>query len=197
MPLTTHELDPTEAIEDAPTEEAAAPPTRLRSFLTRRCGLVAASILLLAATMTTSWWGYSEYRSAEDLRPKAQTQESETAAQEAANSFFALVTTYDFQSVDSYTAAVADASTGSFHDRYSTASDSVKKLLRDAQVVSTGKVVTTGVDRSRDGTVTVIAFIDQTFSNKDTPQVRTVPLRMSADLVQVGDRWLVTDMGPR
>ncbi|MCM6774014.1 hypothetical protein NDR87_11075 [Nocardia sp. CDC159] len=179
----------------ATEERVGAPDERAPRW--RRHALTAAVVLLTGALGGTGWVAVDQHRRVGDLTPVSARYHDEQAALAAATMFFATVTTYDHRNLDAYTGAVADASTGTFHDRYSAAGGPIKQLLSDAQVISTGKVVSAGIAGYTGDRITVIAFIDQTYQNKDTAQPRTETLRMSADLVRVGDRWLVSDMSPK
>lgn len=181
----------------AETDTGEATPTRSLGPTTRKRLLTAVIALLVLALSAATWSALDQYRRADEFARTAAYYDNEQAALEVARKFFATVTTYDHHDIDAYTTAVANASTGSFRDRYSAAGSSIKQLLTEAQVTSTGTVVAVGISGDVDGKITVIAFIDQKYQNKDLPQPRTDSLRMSAELIKVDGRWLVSDMGPR
>ncbi|NNH70910.1 hypothetical protein HLB23_13745 [Nocardia uniformis] len=199
--------EPTTTVEDAEphTDSSESTTTTKAETPTAETPKLSATKLLSAVTLlaivVAGILGFTHYRDAAEIDrlSAARTQlDDQTAAMNAARDFVTTVTTYNHSDLDPYVTAVAAATTGKFHDQYATAGDAIKNLISGAKVVSTGKVVETGVSRvDPSGDITVILFVDLTFQNADTPAPRNEGMRMFTTLHKVGDRWLVSDMGPR
>ena len=90
----------------------------------------------------------------------------------------------------------AEVTTGTLHDQLTDVSDDQRKLLADQQKISSGSVMEAAMTDLDDNTATVIAAVEITVKDgADADAKPTVKRnRFSADLVKVGDHWLLESL---
>lgn len=110
-----------------------------------------------------------------------------------ARSHIETMNTLDHDDVDGGLERWQDVTTGTLKDQIAATDAETRQLMADQQMVSTGKVVDAAVLDLTASTATVIASVEVTVRNDADPSA--VPSvkrnRFAADLVKVGDRWLL------
>lgn len=159
-----------------------------------------------AATALTYFVKYTDERSTtaiqrntitglqQDLSGVQVTTDREKAALKASCDFLEIVSTYDFANLDSYFDKVLAASTGSWHQNFSSSMSSLKQAMVNVQSRSHPEEFHCGLTKIDGNTATAVGIVKQSRSNNVTPtDSLTVPAVLT--LVEQPDgRWLVSDM---
>jgi Mce-associated membrane protein len=162
-------------------ETGAAPDRRLHLVL------VGGAVLLLVASVFT-WWRASNHDASmvEQAKVRDAVLITATGAIETLNSL-------DYRDVDGGLESWGKVTTGTLHDQLVNETPYYKEFLVDQQAITVAEVVDAAVVDLTDDTATVIASIEQTVridTGADAePTVKRN--RFAADLVKVGDEWLV------
>lgn len=162
------------------------PAGRLRPLL--RGAAVVGAAVFIAGSGYQSWLLWQQHR-------------TDTAAREAleiAQHYAVTLTTADTATVDSQITALIDGSTGDFHDRYAKSSSDLRRMLIANKVTTRGTVLDSAVKSADPHTVTVLLFVNQTFSAPvlaDRPTVPPADLTgMTITVQKVDGRWLVSEV---
>jgi Mce-associated membrane protein len=110
-----------------------------------------------------------------------------------ARSHIETMNTLDHDDVDGGLEKWQDVTTGTLKDQIAATDDETRKLMADQQMVSSGKVVDAAVLDLTASTATVIASVEVTVVDDADPSAPASVKRnrFAADLVKVGDRWLL------
>ncbi len=113
-----------------------------------------------------------------------------------ATSHVETLNTLDYRKVDEGLKSWAEITTGTLHDQLADVPDDERKLLADQQKISTGSVMEAALTDLDDNTATVIAAVEITVQDgADADAEPTVKRnRFAADLVKVGDEWLMESL---
>lgn len=87
-----------------------------------------------------------------------------------------------------------DGATAGFRDELAAQADSFRQALAKNKVITTGKVVSTGVVKIDGGRATVGVATSGTVKNKQVAKPEPRNFRLRVDLHQDGDRWLVSGL---
>jgi len=172
----------------ATAPSATAPEHALRSGR-RPSWLVAGSALLIASTgLVTSavlWHG------AEDRRTLASNQ---SAAASSARTIVEKMLGYDYKTFDRHTTEVSALLTGSFKKEFvQVATEVVKPLAVQNQAVILAKASAVSVMSTSDqGTVMILAFVDQTTTSAKLMRAQVDQNRVILTMSQTDGRWLVS-----
>jgi Mce-associated membrane protein len=105
------------------------------------------------------------------------------------------LTSYDYQDLTTAFTAVADDSTPAFAKQYTATSQGKAAQLRADHSVSTGTVVTVGIqDETLGRTADVLVLVDQSVTNTSTPKPQVQRSELRITLGRSGDRWLISDL---
>lgn len=160
---------------------AARPASRLH------LGLVAVAVLLLVASVFT-WLRASNHDA--DMVEQAELRDTvlitATSAIETMNSL-------DYRDVAGSLQSWEEVTTGTLHDQVAGTTEEDQQLLADQQKVSTGTVKESAMVDLTDSTATVIAAVEVTVRDDSDPEAEPTVKRnrFAADLVKVGDTWLL------
>ena len=150
-------------------------------------------VLLLACACVVggvmSWKAYGER--ADD----AEAQERYGDVLAAARAEAEALVNIRYDDAEAGVAKVAEGATGKFGEQYSTASESVIKVMRQNESVSEGEVLWAGVVDVDPDSATVIVATEGTVANKQTggkPVSRYFSMKLS--LVREGGRWLTSNL---
>lgn len=110
-----------------------------------------------------------------------------------ARSHIETMNTLDYRDIPGGLTAWEKVSTGTLKDQIAATTDDTRQLMADQQKVSSGKVVDAAVVDLTDDTATVIASVEvSVLEGSDLGAEPTVKRnRFAADLVKVGDDWLL------
>ena len=102
----------------------------------------------------------------------------------------------DYRKVDEGLKSWAEVTTGTLHDQLAEVSDDERKLLADQQKISSGSVMDAAMTDFDDNSATVIAAVESTVNDGADPEAEPTVKRnrFSADLVKVGDEWLLESL---
>lgn len=174
--------------EKAPQSEKGTRPDRAdSSWRSVELGLVVLAAIALAVGLFT-WSRAGEHDA--DAVQRAQLRD---AVLITARSHVETLQTLDYRDVPGGLARWEAVSTGTLKDQLLATTDETRQLLTDQQKITTGKVVDAAILDLTDDTATVIAAVETTVADgADAEAEPTVKRdRFTADLVKVGDDWLV------
>ncbi|MDV6013755.1 hypothetical protein [Haloechinothrix sp. LS1_15] len=167
----------------SPTPRPRSEPeeTRHRRFSPAAVAMVAVCLGLLAVTGTFGylWWGQH--------RAEAQRAEALDVAETFAEEF----TTYHYTELDENFERITAGLTDRYAEVYGDTYESFAELLEENQADSEGEVTYAGVAEFSGDTAVVLAFVDQTTTNVNTPQPRIDRNRMVLTMVQSEGEWKV------
>lgn len=174
-----------EAEPSAPA--AAAAPKAPKTYAIRRslCWAVAVVVIALSAAAGTAW-----------ALVYAQHQRDAEAAEAlaAARGYAVMLTTTDQSTIDKNFADVLGGATGEFKDAYSKAAATMRKMLIDNKVSTTGVVEDGAVKDVRGDDVDVLLSVKQDVSSAGVKEKRTDYVSVSMTMRKVGDRWLAAEV---
>ncbi|MER7083222.1 Mce-associated membrane protein [Saccharopolyspora kobensis] len=153
----------------------------------RRPKVLLAIALLVAVLAVLGTFGIQlhQARAVEDAR---------RTALEAARTYAADLSTYDFTSLNRNFAAITANSHGQFAEQYREISASLTELIRQNRAVSKGSVLSAGIAEADLQRAVVTLFVDQEITNVNNPQPRIDRNRMQMTLLRVEERWLIEDI---
>lgn len=122
----------------------------------------------------------------------AHHQREVAAAQalDAAQKYTTVLTGVDPAAIDKNFAEVLDGATGEFKDMYAASSEQLRQLLIDNKAAAHGTVIEAAVKSATKNQVEVLLFVDQSVSNKASPQARIDRSRIVMTMEKVNGRWL-------
>lgn len=175
-------------IETPETEPATPTVTKVRrTYAVRRslCWAVGAVIIALSAAAGTAW-----------ALVYAQHQRDAEAAEAlaAARSYAVILTTTDLNTIDKNFADVLGGATGTFKDTYAKAAATMRKMLIDNKVTTTGTVDDAAVKAVRGDDVDVLLTVKQDVTSAAVKDKKTDYVSVSLTMRKVGDRWLAADV---
>ncbi|WP_043985294.1 hypothetical protein [Mycolicibacterium llatzerense] len=185
--MTTKEADVPEGVERVDSEEAQPEPAGPKTYTIRRSicwAVVAVVIVLTAAAGTTGWLVFAQH----------QRDAEAAGALDAARSYAVLLTTTDQNAIDKNFADVLGGATGKFKDTYSKAAATMRKMLIDNKVSTTGVVDDAAVKAVRGDDVDVLLTVKQDVTSAAVKDKKTDYVSVSMTMRKVGDRWLAADV---
>jgi Mce-associated membrane protein len=183
--VTEVDVDEAETPESEPATPAA--PKAPKTFQVRRslCWAVAVVIIALSAAAGTAWaLVYSQHQR------DAEAAEALTAAR----SYAVILTTTDLNTIDKNFADVLGGATGTFKDTYAKAAATMRKMLIDNKVTTTGTVDDAAVKAVRGDDVDVLMTVKQDVTSAAVKDKKTDYVSVSVTMRKVGDRWLAADV---
>ncbi|MHA7665168.1 Mce protein [Mycolicibacterium sp. HS_4_1] len=186
--MTDKETDVAEVAEvEPPTVADPKAPKVPKTYAIRRslCWAAAAVIIALSAAAGTAW-----------ALVYAQHQRDAEAADAlaAARGYAVMLTTTDQNTIDKNFADVLGGATGEFKDAYSKAAATMRKMLIDNKVSTTGVVEDAAVKAVRDDDVDVLLSVKQVVTSAAAKDKRTDYVSVSMTMRKVGDRWLAAEV---
>lgn len=174
-----------EAAAEAEPPTAANPeaPTVPKTYAIRRslCWAAAAVVIALSAAAGTAWaLVYAQH----------QRDAEAAGALAAARGYAVMLTTTDQNTIDKNFADVLGGATGEFKDAYSKAAATMRKMLIDNKVSTTGVVEDAAVKAVRGDDVDVLLSVKQDVTSAAAKDKRTDYVSVSMTMRKVGDRWL-------
>ncbi len=172
---------------EPPTAVAPQAPKAPKTYAIRRslCWAVAVVVIALSAAAGTAWaLVYAQHQ-----------REAEAAeALAAARGYAVMLTTTDQSTIDKNFADVLGGATGEFKDAYSKAAATMRKMLIDNKVSTTGVVEDGAVKDVRGDDVDVLLSVKQDVSSAGVKEKRTDYVSVSMTMRKVGDRWLAAEV---
>lgn len=171
----------TESAEPVAADEAAGLKGRIGGLRPNR-RWVAAAVLALGLIGATyeGWLLFAHHQ-----RAVAAAQ-----ALEAAEKYTLALTSVDPTAIDKNFAEILDGATGEFKDVYSASSEQLRQLLIDNKASAHGTVIDSAVKSATKNKVEVLLFVDQSVSNKTSPQGQIDRSRIVITMEKVKGRWL-------
>jgi Mce-associated membrane protein len=165
----------------------AVEPTAPKTYAIRRslCWAAAVVIIALSAAAGTAW-----------ALVYAQHQRDAAAADAlaAARGYAVMLTTTDQNTIDKNFADVLGGATGEFKDAYSKAAATMRKMLIDNKVTTTGVVEDAAVKAVRGDDVDVLLSVKQDVTSAAAKDKRTDYVSVSMTMRKAGDRWLAAEV---
>ncbi|MGX9673648.1 Mce protein [Mycobacterium sp. HM-7] len=183
--VTEVDIDETETADVEPSVPAV--PKAPKTYTVRRslCWAVAVVIIALSAAAGTAWaLVYSQHQR------DAEAAEALTAAR----SYAVILTTTDLTTIDKNFADVLGGATGTFKDTYAKAAATMRKMLIDNKVTTTGTVDDAAVKAVRGDDVDVLLTVKQDVTSAAVKDKKTDYVSVSMTMRKVGDRWLAADV---
>lgn len=178
------DTDGSEAVADEPqpgdaADEADGPPLGPRRPTWR---WIAAAVLTLGL-IGAAYEGWLLF---------AQHQRAVAAAQalDTAEKYTLVLTGVDPNAIDKNFAEVLDGATGEFKDMYAASSEQLRQLLIENKAAAHGTVIDAAVKSATKDKVEVILFVDQSVSNKASPEAKIDRSRIVMTMEKVNGRWL-------
>ena len=172
---------------EPPTAVAPQAPKAPKTYAIRRslCWAVAVVVIARSAAAGTAW-----------ALVYAQHQRDAEAAEAlaAARGYAVMLTTTDQSTIDKNFADVLGGATGEFKDAYSKAAATMRKMLIDNKVSTTGVVEDGAVKDVRGDDVDVLLSVKQDVSSAGVKEKRTDYVSVSMTMRKVGDRWLAAEV---
>jgi Mce-associated membrane protein len=105
--------------------------------------------------------------------------------------------TYKFDSVDKDLADASNALTGDFKDQFvALTRQTIVPAAKQANIVTSASVAGNSVVKASADSVTVLMFVNQSTTSKDSPSPKLDSSRVRVELEHVGGRWLVSNLQP-
>ncbi|HWI42936.1 MAG TPA: hypothetical protein VNS81_04915 [Nocardioides sp.] len=182
------ELDmDTETSHDPPPSGTDAADRRPRWL---RIALPILLVVVLVGALAAAAWTASAVRRERDA--DARDRAALAAGREAAVAF----TSYDYRHIDHDLDRVSAMSTGKFRKEFTKALGALTEAIGKAHGVSQGEVTHAGVLRSHDDSAVVIAAVDATITNKESPTPSLRRYRLQITVTRSGGDWLISDIKP-
>lgn len=181
------DLDDEDLAEDFDAEfddDDTTPTSRARRRV-RLVVVIAACLIFVAALALSGVLGWQ-------LKQRDAIADASREALDTAKNYAVTLSSIETKDIDKNFGQVLDGATGEFKDMYSQSSAQLRQLLIDNQAVSRGVVVEAGVQSATRNKVEILLFIDQSISNKVTPQPRLDRLRMAMTMERLDNRWLAS-----
>ncbi len=177
---------------DAPTAPATRPPRWQRNGWTMLCAL------LLVGILAIGYSAYANYRSTASEVASVRAAESDrAAAAKVAVDYATKSLTYSFHDPDAFFRAVEDGVAPTLKDKYANAHELLKNIMLQAQVTSTGEVLSTEVNAQPGGVFQVVVAATQTTRNLQNPEPRVSTAVLQITVNDAAGTWQVTDIGPK
>jgi Mce-associated membrane protein len=126
-----------------------------------------------------------------------EVQAAKNGALAAATVNVPKILSYRADSAGSELGSAADLLTGDFKNRFRTLVDgTIVPAARQHQTATTATVAGKSVVSGTADAVTVLLFIDQSTTSKESPQPRLDASRVRIHMDRVGDRWLISGLEP-
>ncbi|WP_125079117.1 Mce protein [Mycobacterium sp. P7213] len=175
----------TESTESVAADETAGEAAGLRGRIgglkpNRRWIAVAVLALGLIGATYEGWLLFAHHQ-----RTAAAAQ-----ALEAAEKYTLALTSVDPTAIDKNFTEILDGATGEFKDIYSASSEQLRQLLIDNKASAHGTVIDSAVKSATKNKVEVLLFVDQSVSNKTSPQAQIDRSRIVITMEKVKGRWL-------
>ncbi|PPJ25555.1 hypothetical protein [Nocardia nova] len=192
--------DPLDGTDDAPRPRRIARLRRVPGRAVRRIEgwsrrrktltLVPLAVWVLALIAAVSVLGVR-------IHDNAAVADARSGALAAADAGVPKLLSYQADSVDRDLGSASGLLTGDFKNRFqSLVRDTIVPAAKQQQTVTKASVVGKSVVKASVDAVTVLMFIDQSTTGKDTPQPRLDASRVRIQLDRVGGQWLISGLQP-
>lgn len=182
----TLEPSPAAPPDDPPgTSDGAGGRGPLRRGVTWLTVLVVV-LAVVAAALAVAW-----QRSSDEADRLRQQQQLRSSALTAAHAYAVDLTTYDHASLAAQQAKLAAESTQRFQDTFADSMKTLGPIFEQLEATATGTVVDAAVVSATTAKATVILFVDQEASSKETKKPETQASRIVMHLVRQQGRWLL------
>ncbi len=156
------------------------------------------SVLAVAAVIAAGVFGFLKYRStADELAALRQANSDRDAAAKLAKDYALKSLNYSFQDPDAFFRSVEAGVSQTLKDKYVNATDTLKAVMLQAQVTSTGEVLATDALAQPGQVYQGVVSAAQTTRNMQNPKPRVSLILLQVTINKVGDGWQVSDIGPK
>ncbi|OHT81486.1 hypothetical protein BKG68_21270 [Mycobacteroides saopaulense] len=194
--MTTSVLDDAESVKA--TEPGTPPegPHDVSLWTRNGWAWIAAGLVLVGGVMGA--FGYSKYQTLHDQQTTAQRhKQSREAATQLAKDYALKSLTYSYQDPDGFFRSVEDGVSASLKDKYVNATTILKAIMMQAQVTSSGDIISAEATEQPGDVYQVVVTAGQTIRNLQNPEPRVSTLVLQITVDKNGDTWQITDIGPR
>ena len=154
--------------------------------------------LAIMAMITAGWIGFGKYRGvADELTALRRSDADRDAAAKIARDYALKSLTYTFEDPDAFFRSVEDGVAQTLKDKYVNATELLKGIMLQAQVTSSGEVLATDAQAQAGQVYRVVVSAAQTTRNLQNPKSRVSLILLQVTVNKVGERWQVSDIGPK
>jgi Mce-associated membrane protein len=146
---------------------------------------LAAAVLVLSLVGATGYLGWMRFQ-------RYQSDIAAAQALDAAEKYAFKLADLDADMIEQHLADAHDGSTGEFHVRHVRATDRLRQLVLDNQVIARGTVVESAVKSATPTKVVVVVLVDQAVTNVDHPDPQIDRSRIRMTMEKVDGRWLAS-----
>lgn len=154
-------------------------------------------VVLTAATFGAAsvggWQSLTKSRPAPSVADQAAARQ---AAVEAASNATVKILTYSPDTIDQDIAAATLLLTGDFLDDYKQTAARLVPTAKDRGMKQTATVKQAGVQSLSNSEATILVFVDQTRTAKDTPDPTIKNSAIRVGLTKVNKTWLISKFDP-
>jgi len=123
--------------------------------------------------------------------------DAQASALAAANASVPKLLSYKFESVEKDLGDASNALTGDFKDQFvALTQQSIIPAAKQGNIVTSASVAGNSVVSASDHSVTVLMFLNQSTTSKDSPNPKLDSSRVRVNLLQIGDEWLISNLQP-
>ncbi|MGL4306454.1 MAG: hypothetical protein ACRCSF_09895 [Mycobacteriaceae bacterium] len=152
---------------------------------------------MLAITTILLGIGALKYR---DVSKKLDSSESnfarENEIRRLASDYALKSLTYDYALVDEFISSVQEGVSEELRAKYLSAAPLLKGIMSQAQVVSTGKVISTEALESSTDVHQVLVTVNQKTKNLQQPELRNITAVLKISVREFAGKWQILDIGP-
>lgn len=177
----------TETDADNPRQAPTSTPRAPRDW--RKPAGIALVVLLALGTI-----GYLavQLRSAhKDLDGYDAAAVTQAEVLESARGLAVALTTYDYRDLDSQQRLLEQGATDAFLQKFAETNKTLGPMFTQLEASAKGTVVDIAVQEVRGDLATVLAFVDQAATSKQTDEPTTQASRLRLHLVRQGDQWFL------
>lgn len=146
---------------------------------------LAAAVLVLSLAGATGYLGWMRLQ-------RYQSDVAAAQALDAAEKYAFKLADLDADTIEEHLADARDGSTGEFHGRHVQATNRLRQLVLDNQVIARGTVVESAVKSASPNKVVVVVLVDQAVTNVDHPDPQIDRSRIRMTMEKVDGRWLAS-----
>lgn len=110
---------------------------------------------------------------------------------ESARGLAVALTSYDYRDLDAQQRQLGESSTDAFQQKFAETNKTLGPMFAQLEASAKGTVVDIAVKEVQGDLATVLAFVDQAATSKQSDKPTTQASRLRLHLVRQGDRWLL------
>jgi serine/threonine-protein kinase len=197
-----------DAIDQHPTQLASSSPTPVQPLAqqpprpprNRRTPWIIAAVAVVVALLAATVSGFGSIKNHQvtgQLTELRREQADRDTVAQLAKDYALKSLTYSYEDPNAYFRSVEDGVSQQLKDKYVNATDTLKNVMVQARVTSTGEVLAADPVAQPGGIYQVVVSAHQTTRNLENPTPKTSIILLQVTVSEVGNAWLVSDVGPK